>query len=320
MNKDRKGVTNRFLFFLFKILKRTEEFLSGRNLKKVPGVLAFYYRVAVPFGDFLYEKARVKKTVLADIQGNKMYLDTNDNSMVPKLLMDRSIEEYETELFKKAVKEGMVVVDVGANIGYYTLIAARLVGKNGFVYAFEPEPSSYNLLYKNIKENSYTNIVSVRKAISNKEERTKFWFNKFASPCSSLSEANLSEKSRNRFSKKDEFIEIDAITLDNFFEKVVKSKKIDVIKIDVQGAEGLVLEGAEEILKSNNSLKIFTEIWPDGLKSLGTDPYELLKKMEGYGFEIRLINERRQALEHIEITDLIKRAKTGDEFNLLLER
>ena len=58
----------------------------------------------------------------------------------------------------------MVVVDIGSNIGYYTLIAAKILGSSGKVYAFEPEPNNYELLLKNIEVNGYTNIVPVQKA------------------------------------------------------------------------------------------------------------------------------------------------------------
>ncbi|GAI28794.1 unnamed protein product [marine sediment metagenome] len=77
-----------------------------------------------------------------DIQGNKMYVNTDDRGFAPILLVDGVWEKYKTEVFKQMVKEGMVVVDIGANIGYYTLIGAELVGESGIVYAFEPEPSN----------------------------------------------------------------------------------------------------------------------------------------------------------------------------------
>jgi FkbM family methyltransferase len=81
-------------------------------------------------------------------------------------------------LFKGIVKEGMVVVDIGANIGYYTLIAAKLVGKSGIVYVFEPMPSNYECLCKNIEVNGYTNVVLIQKAVSNKYGIAKVWFEK----------------------------------------------------------------------------------------------------------------------------------------------
>ena len=91
--------------------------------------------------------------------------------------MDGVNEKYETELFKKMVQDGMVVVDIGANIGYYTLIAAKLVGNKGIVYAFEPEPSNYELLCQNIAINGYTNVVPIEKAVSKTSGKTKLYVN-----------------------------------------------------------------------------------------------------------------------------------------------
>ena len=69
-----------------------------------------------------------------------------------------------TALVKRIVRNGDIVVDIGAHIGYYTLIFARLVGPKGKVFAFEPEPNNFNLLIKNIKINGYKNIIPVQKA------------------------------------------------------------------------------------------------------------------------------------------------------------
>lgn len=304
---------------IFKIFKKIEIFFCGRNLRRIPGILPFYHKLWLPFCDLLYDKFRPRGIVLINVQGNKMYLDANDRSITPTLLTECKIEKYESELFKDALKEGMVVVDVGAHIGYYSLIAAKLVGKKGLVYAFEPEPSNYKLLCKNIEVNGYTNVVLVKKAVSNKKGKSKFWFNKSVLACSSFSKDNVLVFSRDRFLEKDNFLETETITLDDFFNNVGRDTKVDVIKMDTQGAEGLIIEGAKKIL-TNNNLKIFTEFWPDGLKNLGTDPLELLQKLQDYGFQIKLINERKQVLEPIEIFQFSKRVKPCDEFNLLLEK
>ena len=255
-------------FYFFKIFKNIEKFLSGRGLRRIPGVNILYKRLWFPFSGFLFDKSKFKRITLINVQGNKMYLNTNDRSIAPVLLTEKGIEKYQTKLFKKMVNEGMVVVDIGARIGYYTLIGAKLVGKEGIVYAFEPEPNNYKFLCKNIKINSYPKVISLQKAISNKKGKSKLWFDKIILPCSSFSEENASVFSKGHFLEKDNFVEVETITLDEFF----RDTKIDVIKMDIQGAEGLAIEGAKKILRNNNDLKILMEFWPDGLKSLGTNP------------------------------------------------
>ena len=95
----------------------------------------------------------------AQIHGHTMYL-ASSGSYPP---LDMAMGRYEpetTRLFKETVKPGMVVVDIGAHVGYYTLLAAKQVGPDGKVYAFEPEPGNHALLLKNIGMNGYDNVVA----------------------------------------------------------------------------------------------------------------------------------------------------------------
>jgi len=103
--------------------------------------------------------------VLGEFEGLKMYFYTNDkHGMTAQLFMGGHYEKYETNLFKRVVSEGMTVVDLGANIGYYTLLAAKLVGRKGKVFAFEPGPDNFSLLLKNIEANGYDNVIPVQKS------------------------------------------------------------------------------------------------------------------------------------------------------------
>jgi FkbM family methyltransferase len=207
------------------------------------------------------------------------------------------------------------VVDIGANIGYYTLIAARLVGKKGTVYAFEPEPTNYKLLCENIAINGYTNVVPIEKAVSNATGKTKLYVNAAIADVSSFAKDNVLTHSKNL-----DCLEVETITLDDFFERTVGDDRIDLMKIDVEGAEELVVDGAERVLR-NNRLKVLMEFIPDQLRRAGTDPLQLLYKLQNHGFEMKLLNERRQVLEPIgNIDEFWRKAKAGEVSNLLFER
>ena len=76
---------------------------------------------------------------------------------------------------REILKPGMVVLDIGANIGYHTLISSKLVGNTGKIYSFEPEPHNFKLLLKNIEINEFKNIIPINKALSNNIGSTKLF-------------------------------------------------------------------------------------------------------------------------------------------------
>jgi methyltransferase, FkbM family len=289
---------------IFSLFRKATNVLSGRGLRVIPGVMflwGLFYRALGPKG-----------VTLITCQGSKMYVNANlgYGGLGSVLLINGVYEEYETELFKKLLRPGMVVVDIGANIGYYSLIAAGLVGNEGRVYAFEPEPNNYGLLVKSIDVNGYENVTPVWKAVSNKHGKVKLFMDKVSPVHPSLSEVNVDYKAG--------FVEVETVTLDSFFDDFVKDGKVDLIKMDTQGAEGLIVEGAEKVLSVNNP-KIIMEFWPYGLSNLGTDPLNLLRTLQGYGFKPKLLDGTDTGIE--EIVNMCKSTIDGRGYvNLLLEK
>jgi len=253
-------------FFALRLALQEKAFSKIYMGGKIINVL---YRLRNYFSESLYEISKPKGIVLINnVQGNKIFVNTEDRTIVPHLLLDRVWEKYKTELFKQVITQGMTVVDIGANIGCYSLIAAKLVGKNGIVYAFEPEPRNYELLCKNIRINGFSNVIPIKKAASYKSGMSKLYYEKERIVNPSLLKENVLAASGHNILEKGGFIEEETISLDEFFRKVVGNSKIDVIKVDTEGAEGLMVDGAERILRSNN-LKIFCEFWPEHLGFLG---------------------------------------------------
>jgi hypothetical protein len=108
----------------------------------------------------------IKRTIspkYAMVQGHEMMLDSMDSL---NLSVSGTYEPFQTSLVKQWIKPGNTVLDIGANIGYYTLIFAKLVGTSGRIFAFEPEPNSFMILSEIVARNNYTNVTRYQKAVS----------------------------------------------------------------------------------------------------------------------------------------------------------
>jgi FkbM family methyltransferase len=300
-----KGKVNTFLFLFF---RKVVVNLLKMGIGRIRGMNIVF--------DFIYGKLKPEGIILVDVQGNRMYVNTihyrPEFSGFTSLVRYGCYEKYTTKLFKELVQEGMTIVDIGAYFGYYTLIASKLVGDSGKVYAFEPEPSNYDLLVRNISINNCYNVVSIQKAVSNKCGKTKLFVDQINLGNPSFSENNVPRKRG--------FVEVETLTLDDF----LKDEKVDFIKMDTQGAEGLVIDGARRVLQSNIYMGILLEFWPFGLKNVGTDPSELLRSLECFNFKVKLIDDANQCIKDMDRTEIIKlceSTKGGKGFvNLLLEK
>lgn len=265
---------------LFKILKKGYYFFKKTNFHKI---IPFRKRLF----DFLFWNFWPYGEII-EIQGSKMYLNVWDKDLVMRktfraYAFNRIHEENTTNLFKKSCKKGDVIVDLGANIGYFTLLAARLVGEKGRVYAFEPEPKNFNYLLKNVKLNSYHNVTCIQKAVSNFTGKTKLFICPYDSGHHTI---NQYEGIRNykpellSKNNREEFIEVETTTLDDFFRG--KEQSIDLIKMDVEGAEMLILLGMEEVIQKSKNLKMFIEFFPLLIKKMGNSPEEFIRKLLRY--------------------------------------
>ena len=140
-----------------------------------------------------------------EIQGHRMFLEPADGL---EFLIKPTHEQFETEVFKKEIEKGDTVLDLGSHIGYYTLIAAELVGEKGKVFAFEPKPTNFVLLKKNIKINNYQNVIPVQKAVSNKNGKGRLYLKE--------------KKTQNRIydsQENDPFIETETVRLEDYIKE-----------------------------------------------------------------------------------------------------
>jgi FkbM family methyltransferase len=214
-------------------------------------------------------------------EGFALFLDAEDQVISKAICMTGVWEPKETELVKKIIKRGMYLVDVGANIGYYTTLFSRLTGDKGKVISFEPSPLSFSILDKNARMNCLKNVVIVQKALSNLTGIEKLYLSKTNPGDNRLSSSIVEETDKDR-----DIIEVEVVRLDDFY----KEDRIDLLKIDVQGAEMKVIEGGLKTIENNPDMQIIIEFWPKGLLAQGVEPIQLLSKLEHLGFNLYDLN------------------------------
>lgn len=189
-------------------------------------------------------------------------------------------------VLKNFVEKDDIIFDIGANIGEYTLYAASLVNSNGKVYSFEPVQSMFYTLKQNVDLNSHlkNKIICINKGLGNKKAILPIYDEQ-----DTTNEGLFSIHQKNFIqSKKIQDIEID--TLDNFVNEN-QMDRIDFIKIDVEGNELYVLQGAVSCLKKLKP-KLLIEMSEKNFNAAGYTKQDIFNFLESLGYSINLILKR----------------------------
>lgn len=196
-------------------------------------------------------------------------------------------ERYETELFRSKIKPNMTIVDIGANLGYYTAIASGRAGEQGKVIAFEPEPNFFKLLSRNISRNNMKNVKLFEMAIADKNGEAELFLSKENKGHNSLIHSDeLKTSTRIKMTTLDEFLSSQKIT------------KADIIKMDIEGAEILAIEGMENTLIKHTPL-LFLEFSPHSIIKLNRNPIDFLSILHKIGYSIFEIDKTHQYLNEV---------------------
>jgi FkbM family methyltransferase len=234
--------------------------------------------IAVYYAGLLYRHARFRLTGAGRCNGMTIYLDPKDRYITPAILNRGEWESGESAEFRRLVRPGDTVIDVGANIGWYTLLSSSLVGPLGRVIAFEPAPPSLELLRKNVAANRAANVVVESKALSDKRGSITLHINA----------VNRGHHSVLVDSEQEGAVEVEMLPLDEYLRG--RSAEIGLIKIDVEGAEGLVLAGMKEILSKRLPRTLIVEFTPSDVRRTGIDPEDLLRRVLGDGYHMRTLD------------------------------
>lgn len=286
-------------------LKKSLRYLLRIKRSLLPN---FHFASLPAFGGFFQSILSILKcNFIENVQDSKMYLDEHDTL---NLSLNRIYEPFETIYFQKHVKDGQVVLDIGAHIGYYTLLLAKNVGRNGQVFAFEPEPKNFALLSKNVEINGYTNVILSNKAVLDTTSQRHLF----------LSAENMGDHRIFDAPDGKEAVEVDSIRLDDYFADF--NKKIDFIKMDIQGAEYYAVQGMASLLLRNPSVVLVTEFEPIGLLRSGVEPEAYLKLLMEMGFTIYHIDENEQRIQNADFQELLRNysPENGLHTNLVCSR
>ena len=199
---------------------------------------------------------------LGDLSFNRLRIYYNDPHDIAAIIECHVLNVYHVE----KIKPGSVVIDVGAGIGEFAILASNRVGKDGKVVAIEPSPADFETLRENIKENGCSNVIPINSAVSDKEERLPLKF------------------------KGREFL-AQADTLGNIIRNTgIHLNSIHYIKMDIEGGERLVIPSSLDIIRNIDYLAI--EIH-DGFSG------ELIPYMRNYGFDFKRIERNEYLLNAI---------------------
>ena len=194
-----------------------------------------------------------------DLKGMNFWYRKGDAYVGSRVAVGK-YEEYETKLLLENVKDNSVVVDVGANIGYYTIQMALICKR---VYAIEPDKDNFEILKKNVEENRLNNVILINAAVGARKEEIKLY----------KSVANDGDHRVYNPGGRTIMADIFSVRLDDI---LVNEQKIDLIKIDTQGWEPAVVEGGKDIIE-RDSPTMFLEYWPSAYEEAKLDANKMMK-------------------------------------------
>lgn len=203
-----------------------------------------------------------------EVHGFKMLRKTCGD--LPSIVLSGKYEELNTKIFSKLIKEDSIVVDIGAHVGFYTLLARSLGAK---VYAFEPEIHHRDGLVENVILNGFNDIIVANRAVSDK------------SSIMALHKSNFRGAQYTLYpvSDNDECSVVQVVSIDDFFKDI--DVMVDVIKADTEGMETSVLMGARNVVSRNDNIKIMLEFSQTHLIKAGSSAKELWDELQSLGFE-----------------------------------
>ncbi|MGH2707123.1 MAG: FkbM family methyltransferase [Actinomycetota bacterium] len=230
-------------------------------------------------------------------------LPAYDRTVLPWMRDHGSWEPDEASILRALLTPGMTFVDIGAHVGYFTLLGARAVAPTGRVFAIEPEPRNYGFLRKNVRLNGIRNVRAIRAAAWSRSGRTVL----------SVSEENSGD--HRAFQRGlQPAISVRRLALDHVLPTELP---LHVVKSDLQGTDHMALRGMEKAIQRSHPVML-VEFWPPGIQEFGDDPVEVVRFYWGLGYKIQALESGQRRACASEQNTLEAAAAEGGFCTLIL--
>ena len=275
---------------------------------------------------YFFVNDKIKRTNI-NFKKNKLILGKyefqtikNDQGISTELQIYESHEPLTTHLIINELKQDMVCIDLGSNIGYYAVIESNIIGESGKIFAIEPSPINFPILKLNLENQKKNNFVAYTIGIGDKNEEMEF----IISAKSNWSRIRMNNE---KINSEDKVIKIPVKTLNSFVNEN-DIKKIDILRMDVEGFEYSILLGANEVLEKFKP-KLFIEIHKMYLGKEKT--YQIFNELKNKKYEIKYyipriydspIIGKLKDIKKITIDEILNKLKNNtlpDTFQVMLE-
>ncbi len=266
------------------------------------------YLSSQEFTDRNLLRRQLGSVALVDLPHFKIYVSPEDTAIGSVIAQTHDYEPPVTKIFQQYLRPGMVALDIGANIGYFSLLAASLVGSGGLVYAWEPAPSNVRLLYASQLANGFNNIQIVQAAATDRTRLLRYF-----SASSNGNVATLEDGCR------EDVIGAETVMGLRIDDLLPQDARVGFVKIDVEGHEFRAISGARQMLERSRPV-VVSEFSPFGLRqSSDVDGQEYLEFFVRLGYDLFVITESGPVAGNINYV-LTQFEQSGtDHIDILLE-
>jgi FkbM family methyltransferase len=248
-----------------------------KRYRKLYGITKAF-RVVLHYAYVAMKKSEQKKSgdLIVDVNGYKLQVIPGDLGISSELLMFKTHEPLTTKLLSKELKKDMVCLDVGGNIGYYTLFESNIVGENGKVIAIEPSPPNFQHLKKNLEIQNTENVDAYNFAAGDKDGEINFLVYEESNGSFTIPDGETTDLPG-------ELIKVQAKRLDTFLGEL-KQDHVDFVRMDVEGYESHIIGGMINTIKKSKPM-FQIEVHASIMGKEGTKKF--LKTFQDFGYEAK---------------------------------